>query len=418
MTGYYLLIAVGGALGGVFNAMVAPLVFKSVTEYGVALVVACMLCSTTERRPTADDSPARGQVLRSTVSTSWFRSGWVCIYGLLLRAVRSCAPDRCRRASRLAIYWQASSAIGWSNAPSASGWEWGHTSCDAALGRPVRMGPAPSREELLRYPARDTHQALPFRILQHGTTMHGMQSTLPEKRRKPLAYYYPTGPMGQVFRGFYRERSRKSVGLIGLGAGALAGYANRGQAVHVLRDRPGGEADRVRPPLFHVLKDARSRGADVRIVLGDGRLTIARAPDRGFDLIVLDAFSSDAIPVHLLTRQALRIYLSKLSQHGLIAVHITNRFLDLAPVVGDLAADAGLASLRQHDRMSVREERSARANTPRTGSCSPAASETSAASTRTPDGNPFPRKPGPASGQTTTPTYCKSSSGASNQRMN
>src|SRR5262249_45082582 len=153
----------------------------------------------------------------------------------------------------------------------------------------------------------------------------------------------PDGPVGQVIQEFRWGRSRRSVAVVGLGAGGLACYAEPGQRWAVYQIDPAVERVARDPRYFTYLSDCRAGRLDV--VLGDARLRLREAPDHEFDLIVLDAFSSDAIPLHLLTREALHLYLDKLADHGLIAVHISNRFLDLAPVLGALARDADLACL-------------------------------------------------------------------------
>jgi hypothetical protein len=177
---------------------------------------------------------------------------------------------------------------------------------------------------------RNTHS------LMHGTTLHGVQCMTPPKRREPLTYY---ALPGEVFRKIGRA---KNVGLIGLGTGTLACYADRGQSYTFYEIDPAVERIAANPAYFTFIGDAAKRGAHVKVILGDGRLTIATAKPGSYDLIVLDAFSSDSIPMHLLTRQALKLYVSKLGDGGLLALHISNRHLNLKPVVAALAADAGL----------------------------------------------------------------------------
>jgi hypothetical protein len=356
LTGYYLLIAVGGALGGVFNAIVAPLVFKSATEYPIALIVACMLCRPQKPRSKEGDSSARAAEPAFNRFDILAPLALGALTASVLLAISALSPGA------MAKYLVPVAALA-------------SILCYRLVDRPVRFGLGVGAILLasslsLAGLARPTHlersffgilrvstvPSLGMRLLYHGTTLHGMQSLQPELRRRPLTYYYPTGPIGQLFTAFSGDDSKNNVGLIGLGAGALAGYANRGQTFTFFEIDPAVERIASDSRYFTYLRDAWSRGAHVRVVLGDGRLTIARAPDGAFDLIVLDAFSSDAIPVHLLTRQALRVYLSKLSPNGLIAIHITNGYLDLAPVIGNLAADAGLACLRQHDTFVTEEE--------------------------------------------------------------
>src|SRR5262249_58801214 len=123
------------------------------------------------------------------------------------------------------------------------------------------------------------------------------------------------------------------------GVGAGRGWGTRGQEFDYYEIDPAVE--RIALDYFTFLRDAKASGVKVRVRLGDARLTLADAPPRHYGLIVIDAFSSDAIPQHLLTREALRLYLSKLAPDGLLAFHISNRYMDLQPILGDLAGDAG-----------------------------------------------------------------------------
>ena len=168
--------------------------------------------------------------------------------------------------------------------------------------------------------------------LFHGNTLHGAQSLQSERRHEPLTYYYRTGPIGQVF-GMMKERIHQSnIAIVGLGTGSLAAYAEPGQhwdfyeidpiVVQIARER-----------CYFTMLD-ESRAGSTEVVLGDARLRLQDAPDHGYKLIVLDAFSSDAIPTHLLTREALRLYLSKLAEGGIIAFHISNHYVDLSPSWG------------------------------------------------------------------------------------
>jgi hypothetical protein len=184
--------------------------------------------------------------------------------------------------------------------------------------------------------------------LAHGKTIHGMQrrSPIPSVRRIPLMYYFPTGPIGQVFEAYNRTPVVERVGVIGLGVGSLAAYGMSGQKFTFFEIDPAVERIARTPAYFHFLADCR---AHWRVVLGDARLSLSRETNASYGLIVLDAFSGDAIPVHLLTREALRIYLAKLADGGLIAFHISNNYLDLEPAVGELARDAGLVGLDQNE---------------------------------------------------------------------
>jgi hypothetical protein len=177
--------------------------------------------------------------------------------------------------------------------------------------------------------------------------LHGQQSLDPERRREPLTYYHRTGPIGQVFQVSHARDPRSDVAVVGLGAGSLACYAEPGQHWTFYE---------IDPTVAQIARDSgyftflqESRAASTGIVLGDARLRLRDAQDHRYKLIVLDAFSSDAIPTHLLTREALRLYLGKLAEGGITAFHISNNFIDLAPVLGALARDAELTCLVRRD---------------------------------------------------------------------
>ncbi len=188
-----------------------------------------------------------------------------------------------------------------------------------------------------------------LRTLVHGTTVHGTQWLDSARRLDPLTYYHRAGPMGDFFSEVPAATATgRRVAVVGLGIGSLACYGRRGETwtyyeidplvVDVARDTAS----------FTMLRDCPP---SVQIVLGDARLTLRTPPDGAYDALVLDAFSSDAIPMHLLTREAFALYHRLLAPHGVLAVHISNRHLDLEPVVAALAADAGLAARvrRDHD---------------------------------------------------------------------
>jgi hypothetical protein len=184
--------------------------------------------------------------------------------------------------------------------------------------------------------------------LVHGSTYHGMQRRSREasERVLPLLYYYPTGPIGQVFRTYDGTPVTRRVGVIGLGVGSLAAYGKPGGELTFFEIDPAVERIARDPAYFHHLEDCAARW---RVVLGDARLSMSGEPDGAFGMIVLDAFNGDAIPVHLLTREALRLYLAKLADGGLIALHLSNDYLDLEPVVAALARDAGLVGLDRNE---------------------------------------------------------------------
>jgi hypothetical protein len=226
------------------------------------------------------------------------------------------------------------------------------------------------------------------RRLEHGTTLHGQQrwrwstSTVAASAASPLAsgdplsamvflaseqdvllhpgrepqtYFHRTGPIGQVFAAYEKQLAGRQVGLIGLGSGTLACYGQRGQTLTYYEIDPLVKRIAYDPNYFTFIRDAEERGVTIDLVLGDARLKLEERTRQGlpekdkFALLVIDAFSSDAIPIHLLTRQALDVYLDNLADDGLLAFHISNRYLDLEPVLGNLAEKTGLVGFIEKD---------------------------------------------------------------------
>jgi hypothetical protein len=166
-----------------------------------------------------------------------------------------------------------------------------------------------------------------------------------EMDREPLSYFHRTGPIGQFFAEFSGPRAKKEIAVIGLGTGTLASYGEPTQSFLFFDIDP--DVEKVARTYFTYLENCRAQWG---IVLGDARLQMNQARPRQFQLIIVDAFNSDAIPVHLLTREALELYLQKLSEDGILALHISNRYLNLEPVLGNLADALGLVGLFQFDR--------------------------------------------------------------------
>ncbi|HXY39667.1 MAG TPA: fused MFS/spermidine synthase, partial [Vicinamibacteria bacterium] len=320
LTAYYLAIATGGVLGGAFNALVAPVLFTGVVEYPLAIVAALIL------RP-------RGATRRASLLD---RVSLLALLAAALAAVAVWWTHSVDTAPRLvALLLAAPVLLAYTLRR--------HTlHFAAALGLMLlagglgasRYGPVvyAFRTFFGVYRVRED-PATRLRVLLHGTTLHGMQSLDPAWRREPLGYYDRRGPVGQAFAAL-PAASRARVAVVGLGVGGLAGYARPGQRFTFFEIDPAVERLAREARWFSYLADC---GDHCSVVTGDGRLSLGREPERAYDLLVLDAFSSDAIPVHLLTREAFTLYRSRLAEGGALLVHLSNRHLDLAPVLGRLA---------------------------------------------------------------------------------
>jgi SAM-dependent methyltransferase len=332
LTEFYLWISLGGVLGGIFNALLAPILFSSVIEYPLIIVVACLL------RPSLNPADQKSHPLLWDVLLplalgvllallarvfQWLPTGVkppaVMIIACLAGAI--CYSFRFRP-RRLALGVGVMIIAGL----------WFIVNPDRVL----------LRERSFFGVSQVTEDAAgKYRILTHGSTIHGCQSLDPPRRREPLTYYHPTGPLGQVFAEFSGPRAKKDVAIIGLGTGAISCYGQPGQQFTFYEIDPVVEHIARDPRYFTFLEDCQAK---LEVVLGDARLSLKGASDPSYDMIILDAFSSDAIPIHLVTREALNLYLSKLKPGGMLVFHISNRYLNLQPVLGNLARDAGLIS--------------------------------------------------------------------------
>ena len=179
-------------------------------------------------------------------------------------------------------------------------------------------------------------------MFHHGTTLHGAQSLEPELSKEPLTYYAKSGPLGSVFRAFDAINDDWNVGLVGLGTGTTSCYAKPSQGWTYYEIDPVIEKMAKNDKYFTYLKECKP---DANIILGDARLSMRNTENNKYNLIVLDAFSSDAIPTHLLTKEAIEMYFDKLREGGMLAAHISNRYLGLEPVLANIAREKGYVAL-------------------------------------------------------------------------
>jgi hypothetical protein len=334
LTEFYLLLSAGGVVGGALTAIVAPYVFPVILEYPIALVLALLV------RPGARGRPAGGPLKRHGDVLAPVALFGALVFGLV--AVSSLGSVAVRIVLGLAVV----SLLLLRSRPVRFAAALAVVLAVAALGQLGGMHVERTFFGVLKVvePKPGEH------VLVHGTRIHGAERFLNGMKNEPLTYFTRSGPIGQVFAGPARDAS--SVGVIGLGAGSLASYGRTGSTMTFYEiDRAVADVAE-NPRYFTFLRDAR---AEVDVVIGDGRLELARERDGAFDLLVLDAFSSDAIPVHLLTREAVELYLRKLRPGGLLAFHITNSHLELAPVVAGVSRSLGLSALVQTHRVTAAE---------------------------------------------------------------
>lgn len=345
LTEFYLAMSIGGALGGLFCGLAAPLLFDTLAEYPM-LLLAALAC-----RP---ELAAQASRLR----TEGLRAAVICLALCLVAvgAVLAGAPTaHSLRALDLALFvmalvwWRSAATSLVAIAGLAILWIWPIMPGDAT--RSIRSFFGVHR-------IMDIDEGK-FRILVHGTTIHGTvrlreeDGTPATGRPEPISYYGYDQGIGRAIEAARRTHGGRleRVAAIGLGTGSLACHGKPGEAWTFY------EIDRA------VLRIANERfpfmrgcGQGMPVVLGDGRLTLASASGP-LDVIVLDAFSSDAIPVHLLTSEAIGLYLSHLAPRGMIVMHLSNAHLDLSHIVARAAAEHGLVAIEGIDRLTEAQEK-------------------------------------------------------------
>ncbi len=376
---FYLWIALGGALGGVFNAIIAPLVFKTVVEYPLVIVLACLLRPRPEARggvvgagkglfglltlrTSAVEQPLEQQSLTDEERRRERQLDYLLPLGigvltialaliftpLALQTIEKVAAiiglplfllnhfftgRRVRFALGLAAIMLGSLAY------TESGWRTLHAERNFYGTLRVSINPSGT-----------------LHTLRYGSTLHGRQLLDPARGCEPLSYYHREGPLGSIFKTFNFQHATAAttatttspeVAVVGLGTGASVTYSTPDEHWTFYEINPAVVRLARDPAYFTYLQDCAA--APVNIVLGDARLNLRDARDGQYGLIILDAFSSDSIPAHLLTREALALYLSKLAPGGLIAFHLSNRTLDLNLVANGLARDAHVHALAFDD---------------------------------------------------------------------
>ncbi len=460
LTEYFLLIALGGVLGGSFNALVAPVVFNGIAEYAIAIAAACLLAAPSfgdpgsgrEPRPLTPAGAAREIAYFLLVALAWEvvfelalnRAGTIFGFWLVFTAQTALLAAYCLwRAARNPLvldllaplgtlaffgalqyaFWHAAWVGGWYAAAAAgcalallgarlafprsgrvtlaadllipaiialndfavhvavreSGMVGGSMRVVVALGltgflmllsigRRLRVALSVAVVMALYYNYagavdRVLHVSRTFfgvhrvssdpkgnwHLLSHGTTRHGVQNTDPRFAMRPTMYYHPTGPIGQLFKSRWDDPTFDRIAIMGLGTGGLTSYGQKHQTFTYYE---------IDPEIVWIARDSGyftflgKTPAAVDIVMGDGRLMMSKAPPKTYDLIIMDAFSSDSIPMHLITREAAEMYFDKLAEGGLLVFHVSNRYMEFRPVLGAIAEELGVVAVYSDERPS------------------------------------------------------------------
>ena len=325
LTEFYLWLALGGVLGGAFNALAAPVLFNSVIEYPIAITLACLLMPTRVLSLSGRWMDIGLLVLRLAVI-----GGLVVYLGLTRDTIGVPLAS-----AALAVIAVAVISLG--RRPL-----WYGGAIAAILLCANLFDPAQNRTIFQKRSYFGVHRVErdgDYHMLYHGTTVHGAQHRARRLRTEPLTYYAHQGPLGQIFDTIGRQPGLRDIAIIGLGTGTIACHGKQGESWTYYEIDPTVEEIARDAAYFSYLRDCPAK---VEVVPGDARLTLADAPDGQLDMLILDAFSSDTIPVHLVTREAFELYVKKIKPGGVLAFHISNKFIRLEPVLGRLAEDLGV----------------------------------------------------------------------------
>ena len=368
LTEFYLLMSFGGALGGLFVSLGAPHLFTSFAEWPISLIVAAALACYVLLRSLLKVKRVWEWLLALVITgvTCWI--GWelhqrgiltleklrelmkqkdmppaAAIYGALgtIGLCLGVLIFRLTRRGRMRPAFVSITLLGmYFTLILLMMKDYGFKKDDKLIERVRNFYGMLSVSE-------DDYQSggetLLYRQLTNGGIIHGMQNLAPSIREEPTSYYGHHTGIGKALDSL-KDRPDARVGVVGMGAGTVACYAKSGQTFRFYDINP--DVVRIAEKWFLYLADARKRGAKVEIVVADARLALDREKSQQFDVLLLDAFSGDSVPVHLLTQEAFAIYDRHMKPDGIIAVHITNSYLVLAPVIEKIAAAAGFKTVR------------------------------------------------------------------------
>lgn len=340
LTAFYLVMGAGGVCGGLLVTWVAPLCSTTLVEYPLTclLAVAATACWGLGIRRSPGKVARRAGIPAGTMALS-FAAAAACM--LLIPFLISRFTEAGERLASVMFAVTGLPLLLLLRWTAARPWTHVAALLAVALLAPQVENIATGGKTLqtLRnyYGIYKVYEKGDLRILKQGTTLHGREYTSGLRAGVPLGYYHATAPAGELLS--QRGSQLSTIGMIGLGAGALAAYAGPGQTVRIYElDQDNlGIAER----WFTYLRQARQKGARVVFTAGDGRLSLRREPAASLDLLVVDAFSSGSIPVHLLTVEAFREYLRVLPDDGVLLLHVSNRSLDLVPIVSRNALEIG-----------------------------------------------------------------------------
>ncbi|CAN5289161.1 fused MFS/spermidine synthase [soil metagenome] len=350
LTEFYLLMSLGGVIGGSFNAFIAPVIFSGVWEYPLVLVLAVLARPWGKGRLSMSETVLTSIGIVSAILA--VATGLLFGYGVIKMPHDPGSAEIVNAVPKFALAFVVVSAFLVRDRALAY-----FTLILAVTLAAHNMAP---RENVLGQSrsffgvlkittTTVTGYGKPLRLLAHGTTLHGAQALEDANPCRPMTYYGPGTPIGQVLLSTGTRKRHMAVGAIGMGAGTVAAYARPDDEYRFYEIDPQVIAISTNPKNFSYIGGC-AKASHISWVLGDARLTVAKEKPGAFDVLLVDAFSSDAVPAHLLTVEAMKLYLQRVTEDGVVIMHLSNRHLDLERPVAAVAKAAGGVSLRQNYR--------------------------------------------------------------------
>lgn len=344
LTEFYLLLSIGGVVGGAFTALVAPVVFDTVMEYPLVMVLVCLA------RPWGEGAPSKREIILTVAGvviaafppllfemmrySPEFRGmfsdiGLTMTAQLVLGGAAICAF---LLRDRALLFTLVVAVMTLSGHHIGRGYDWSLS--DRSFFGVLRVANTP-----------DPKMGGAVHVLMHGTTLHGAQARADDFRCRPTMYYAPTTPLGQSAELVQARGASAKIGVVGQGSGAMAAYKRAGDELTFFEIDPMVDRLARDPAWFTFISECAD--GPVRTVLGDARLTLATEARGSYDLLIIDAFSSDAVPTHLLTIEAIAGYLKLLKPDGVVVLHLSNRNLEITLPAVAAARQLGAAELHQ-----------------------------------------------------------------------
>lgn len=347
LTEYFLWMSVGGVLGGVFNTLVAPYIFNGITEYPLIMVLSCVV-----------------RLHKEEIGNSFKREAWhIALYGIGVTAIVYLALQLLHDRTINPVALEGSLNVAKLMVSAVAG-VWGYIAYTRykyraaafslcigliAVFSSIMVGLAGGQNNILLeersvFGVNKVFETSDGKVhmFMHGTTLHGIQQTTEENRLKPIAYYTQ---LKEVFSHVSPSIAGEPVALLGLGAGSITCYGKAGQKFDLYEIDPLVETIARNTRYFTYMQDCPP---EKNVVLGDGRLNLEKAASGRYGMVVIDVFSSDSIPMHLITQEAMHIYVDKLKPDGVIAFHVSNRHLELRTILAALAQKEGLVGLQRY----------------------------------------------------------------------